>query len=88
MLKLSTYIDLIPGGLADRKIPENFDPNNLNQGIEVELEHTDDRVIAREVAMDHLTEDPNYYNKLAKMEKGSRMIVIMTKLAKKIKAII
>jgi hypothetical protein len=28
------------------------------------MEHTDDEEIAREIAMDHLTEDPKYYTKL------------------------
>jgi len=36
-------------------------------GIKVELEHTDDIYIAREIAMDHLAEDPDYYNKLKKI---------------------
>jgi len=38
-------------------------------GIKVEMEHTKDRAIAREIALDHLTEDPKYYSKLKKVEK-------------------
>ena len=34
----------------------------------VEMEHTNDPDIAREIAMDHLTEDPDYYKKLEVME--------------------
>jgi len=34
----------------------------------VELEHTDDRSLAREIAMDHLAEFPKYYKELDKME--------------------
>jgi hypothetical protein len=60
--------DKIPGGLADKKSPEDFDPEALKKGIEVELEHTDDRETAKEITMDHLTEDPEYYDKLAEME--------------------
>jgi len=41
-----------------------------DMGIKVEMEHTDDRDVAREIAMDHLSEDANYYTKLAKMESG------------------
>ena len=33
------------------------------------MEHTDDPDLAREIAMDHLTEDPDYYTKLEKVEK-------------------
>ena len=42
----------------------------LTKGIEVEMEHTKDRKKAEEIAMDHLFEDPNYYTKLSKIEKG------------------
>ena len=38
----------------------------LEMGIKVEIEHTPDENVAREIAMDHLAEDPNYYTKLKK----------------------
>ena len=41
----------------------------LNNGIQTELEHTDDPAIARAIALDHLYEDPGYYTKLKKIEK-------------------
>lgn len=47
---------------------DKFDSEELARGIEVELEHTDDKNIAKEVAKDHLTELPNYYTLLDKME--------------------
>lgn len=40
----------------------------LEKGIKVELEHTSDKSIAKEIAMDHLFEDPKYYDKLEKIE--------------------
>jgi hypothetical protein len=40
----------------------------LNKGIKVELEHTNDRQKAKEIALDHLFEDPKYYDKLKKIE--------------------
>lgn len=58
----------ISGGLADNKKPSQFDPKKLAEGARVEMEHTDDLSIAREIAMDHLTEDPDYYAKLRKVE--------------------
>lgn len=61
--------DKIPGGLADDKKPSDFDSDKLKAGIKVELEHTSDKKIAREIAMDHLTEDINYYDKLKEVEK-------------------
>ena len=63
--------DEIPGGLADKKTPKDFDPKSLEKGMKVELEHTNNHHMAKEIAMDHLTEDPKYYEKLEKMEKGS-----------------
>ena len=69
-MKLKKRKDIIPGGLADKKHPSDFDSEALKKGLKVELEHTTDPHIAVEIAMDHLTEDPAYYDKLAKMEKG------------------
>ena len=40
----------------------------LKQGIKVEMEHTDEISKAKEIAMDHLYEDPDYYTKLEKVE--------------------
>lgn len=67
--------DVIPGGLADNKSPSDFDSKKLAAGIKIELEHTSDRSIAQEIAMDHLTEDNNYYEKLATIEKQEMKIV-------------
>jgi len=44
----------------------------LKKGIEIEKEHSSDPRIAREVALDHLGEDENYYKKLIKMERGGK----------------
>lgn len=44
----------------------------LNKGIKVELEHTKNKTKAKEIAMDHLWEDPNYYDKLKKIETKER----------------
>ena len=43
---------------------ETIDPKQLRAGIEIELEHTASRDIAKQIAIDHLNEDPNYYTKL------------------------
>jgi hypothetical protein len=42
--------------------------HQLEMGIKVETEHTDDFDVAKKIATDHLNEDPHYYTKLAKME--------------------
>ena len=41
----------------------------LRKGVKVELEHTTDKNVAREIALDHLSEYPDYYDRLEKVEK-------------------
>ena len=41
----------------------------FKKGIAVEMEHTTDREVAKEIALDHLFEDPKYYTKLSSVEK-------------------
>jgi hypothetical protein len=43
-----------------------YDPEQLAKGIEVESEHTPYKAIARIIAKHHLSEDSEYYIKLAK----------------------
>lgn len=40
----------------------------MKWGLDVEMEHTEDPAMAKEIAMDHLMEDPIYYKKLREME--------------------
>lgn len=61
--------DMLRGGKGDRAKPSDFDPQELKRGIEVEMEHTKSRRIAREIALDHLSEDPRYYSKLKKIHR-------------------
>ncbi len=49
--------------------PMKFDPQVLAAATDVELEHTSDRYQAQKIALEHLTEDPNYYQKLKGFEK-------------------
>lgn len=41
----------------------------LGKGIKIEQEHTGDIALAREIALDHLDEFPDYYDRLDKAEK-------------------
>lgn len=41
----------------------------IKKGVEVEMEHTDDKEKAAEIATDHISEFPDYYDRLDKMEK-------------------
>lgn len=61
----SSWKDKLTGGLADKNKPSDFDPQELAIGVKHELEHTNDKSLAKEIAMDHLAEDPHYYSKLS-----------------------
>lgn len=43
----------------------------LEKGMKVEREHTKDDAIAREIALDHLAEFPDYYDRLKKVEEDA-----------------
>jgi len=58
----------LEGGLADSKQDTEFDKQDLEAGQRVEMEHTDDPDIAREIAKDHLAEHDEYYDALKAME--------------------
>ena len=73
--------DKIPGGLAKgmtlndiakkHNISVDTIVKDLKKGMKVEMEHTTDVNVAKEIAFDHLYEDPKYYDKLSKMENES-----------------
>ena len=47
---------------------ETVDEAQLEKGIEHEMEHTNDEYIARLIALDHLSEMPDYYTKLSAVD--------------------
>jgi hypothetical protein len=66
---IAKHEDQLPGGMADKKSPEDFDAKQLAKGTKVESEHVGtDKAKAQEIAMDHLVEDPRYYDKLETIE--------------------
>lgn len=46
-----------------------FDRKQLEKGIEHEYEHTKDREIAKIIALDHIKQIPDYYDKLETFDK-------------------
>lgn len=63
--------DILPGGKSDHKPDSDFDKKEITKGMKVESEHTKNKEIQKEIAKDHLTEIPDYYERLAKMEKDA-----------------
>ena len=75
-------MEKISGGLAKgksikdiaskHKVDVSIIKSQLAKGIKVEMEHTTSKDVAKEIAMDHLMEDPKYYDKL-KLENSNTM---------------
>jgi predicted DNA-binding protein YlxM (UPF0122 family) len=69
----------LKGGKSDKlsvkNIAAKFDvsketiEDQIEKGVKVEMEHTDDKEKATEIATDHVSEFPDYYDRLEKMEK-------------------
>lgn len=61
------------GGLAARKgvTTSDVDQAELAKGTSVEMEHTSDPKFARQIALDHLAERPDYYDMLERCESGN-----------------
>jgi len=56
----------------DERYDGNYNPYWLAEGIRVEMEHTNDPEVAKEIAKDHLDEFIDYYSSLRKMENALR----------------
>lgn len=50
-------------------VDKEYIEKQLKHGITVEHEHTSKLKVARQIALAHLGEDPDYYKKLKKIEK-------------------
>ena len=83
-----TNEDKVPGGLGDKlkgsmedqhkqlakmhKVTVDEINAQVQKGVKVEMEHTNDEDIAHEIAMEHVYEDPKYYDKLSKIEEAKK----------------
>jgi hypothetical protein len=75
-------MDKVKGGLSDdmskKDIADKFDitvddvTKELEMGSDIEMEHVETKEVAKEIAMDHLVEIPDYYTRLKKMEKEAK----------------
>lgn len=59
-------------GKHDDTTDAHYDPHELAMGVEAELEHTNDKRTAKNIAKDHLSELPDYYSRLKKMEYSTK----------------
>jgi len=56
--------NILIGGKGDNTNPKDVNQRELKLGRKVEAEHSKNPKIRKEIALDHLTEDPEYYTKL------------------------
>ena len=68
-IDIKGFKDELKGGMADGKPIIYYDLKQLLTGIKVEREHTDNKFIALEIAMDHLERIPDFYSRLATTER-------------------
>jgi hypothetical protein len=69
----SVLSDILSYGNYNEKKPSTINSKQLELGIKIEMEHTDCPLIAKRIALDHLSEDGmenNYYTNLINMEKA------------------
>lgn len=86
----------LQGGKADKKSLNDIATKhkvelikiakNFVKGFNVELEHTKNQKEASEIVMDHLSEDPNYYDKLKKIETKEEKVTAKQQFAKDLQA--
>jgi Protein of unknown function (DUF5661) len=67
-IDIVNFKDKIKGGYADGKAITDYDLEQLLEGTKWEREHTDDSLLALEIAMDHLERFPHYYSYHTQME--------------------
>jgi len=68
---VSLFVDFMTHGLSIKNFSNlsKMKKGQLKIGIKVEYEHTSKKCISRKIALDHLAEIPDYYDRLEKMEK-------------------
>lgn len=73
--KLEGHIYMILSSILNEGKSKDFkgkyDPEQIKMGVKVEVEHTPNSLIAEKISKDHLSEIPDYYTRLSKMEKAA-----------------
>jgi hypothetical protein len=65
--------NLTPKDIANNfKVSVKYIKDQIKQGKKIESEHTDDTEKQTEIVMDHLSEFPDYYKRIKKMEKEAK----------------
>ena len=73
--KFESYVynilgDILGFGKSEKEgfTEKDADAKELAMGMKVEMEHTNNKTLAKRISLDHLAEIPDYYTRLKKME--------------------
>lgn len=83
-VKAEDMLGGVAEGLTAEDIAERHDVDSdyiekqITRGIKVEMEHTEDEEIAREITLDHLYELPDYYERLGIMEEDAEEEIVLS----------
>jgi 8-oxo-dGTP pyrophosphatase MutT (NUDIX family) len=69
--------DLLTGGTADNMPDNKFSKKELTAGVADEREHTSNDQIAKEIAKDHLQEEPHFYTQQKELAKHAEPSIIL-----------
>jgi hypothetical protein len=66
--------EMIEGIAEEHGVSTDQIRSQFEMGVEEEMEHAEEELIAQEIALDHLVEDPEYYTKLgqANLEEANK----------------
>ena len=64
--------DFLYAGKSKSYRPKNATDEEIKKGISVEFEHTTNPKIAKKIAFDHISEIPDYYERLERMEQEAK----------------
>ena len=68
LLEDKITVDLKRPSISEKEV----DSEELKKGIKVELEHTNDPMVAKLIALHHLAENSRYYSNLEKIHKENK----------------
>lgn len=68
-IDIKNFKDCLKGGMADGRAVTDYDLEQLLKGIKIEREHTGNKFIALDIAMDHLERTADFFSRLARMER-------------------
>lgn len=64
--------EYLVGGHGDGHPASEFDSKEVEMGVKIEMEHTNNPEISEEITRDHLAEIPDYYTRLDAMEEQAK----------------